>query len=479
MASQRQQASEWRAGLRSRKPESPPVEGACARCGHVSEGELECPRCGVVFAKVTARRATLSLPLEMREVVPDEPSDWRKTAVVGLGLVAVVWLGTPLYLPPVPLPRGPVRVALPTNIPRLPAQPPDTLPRDEPSLDPSPEPQESLLASGDIPVPELSGFPASRAGSRPPTAPGPMATPDPNLVNLRRRLAANDWSGAEESAIAILKTIPRLPEALCGLGQALFRQDRAREAVEAIKECAEFSSTPGERQTAQVLLRSVEGSFASEKGLEELKSEHFKVRFDGEAHESIGRDVLSSLERQYSTVANALDHRPKGVIPVVLFTGARYVSATGSGDSLGLYSNHDGRIRINMAGLASGVTNELEKTLIHEMTHAFAGDLGGSVVPRDVHEGLAQYLEGERVGNRLSASQIATLKGGGRGDTWDFYQAALSFVEHLLSIRGMSGMRELLRIMGEKRDVNRAFDDVYGRSYSELRKAWLGQLRES
>lgn len=475
MVSEKQRLGDWRAGMGSDRPA--PAPGACPRCGHGCEGEVECPRCGVLLAKARARAESLVLPLEMHEE-PVEPRDWRRTALAGLGLVAAVWASSRFLVPtPDPPPRAAVRVAPPTTLEAEPPQPVDAPNEmEQATAEPSPDPGNALLASNDVPPPDAGPVPRLETRRTPPS---PAATPDPNLVNLRARLRDGDWAGAEDAAIAVLKTTPRLPEAMCGLGQALFCQDRSREAIEAIKECAEYSVAIGDRQNAANLLRTVEGSLAPEKGLEELKSEHFKVRFDGEAHESIGRDVLSSLERQYSTVANALDHRPRGMIPVVLFKGARYVGATGSSGSLGAYSSHDGRIRINMAGLDSGISTELEKTLIHEMTHAFAGDLGGATVPREVHEGLAQYMEGERVGNRLPASLVDALTRGGGMSVYDFYQGALSYVEHLIGLRGMSGVHELLRVMGEKHNADRAFDEVYGKSSSELRKAWLGQLRAS
>ena len=38
----------------------------------------------------------------------------------------------------------------------------------------------------------------------------------------------------------------------------------------------------------------------------------------------------------------------------------------------------------------------MDDTLIHELTHAFVHDRTKGVAPREIHEGLAQYMEGKR-----------------------------------------------------------------------------------
>ena len=37
---------------------------------------------------------------------------------------------------------------------------------------------------------------------------------------------------------------------------------------------------------------------------------HFHVRYDGAAHEGVGREILRVLERHYATLSGTLDHQP-------------------------------------------------------------------------------------------------------------------------------------------------------------------------
>ena len=90
---------------------------------------------------------------------------------------------------------------------------------------------------------------------------------------------------------------------------------------------------------------------------------------------------------------------------------------------------------------------------------------------------LAQYREGKR-----SATTPARIPGraadGRAGGVRAFYLAALSYVEHLIATRGMGGVNDLLRTMGETGDVDEAFKRVHGGSYNDSRKRWAQHLRQ-
>jgi hypothetical protein len=119
----------------------------------------------------------------------------------------------------------------------------------------------------------------------------------------------------------------------------------------------------------------------------------------------------------------------------------------------------------------------MDETLIHELTHAFVNDRTKGVAPREVHEGLAQYMEGKRMATVASAENLAALADGRLSGVGAFYLAALSYVEHLIASRGMGGMNDLLRAMGETGDVDAAFKRVQGGSYDDSRKLWAQHLR--
>jgi hypothetical protein len=303
---------------------------------------------------------------------------------------------------------------------------------------------------------------------------------DPGSLPPRRALldlllAARDWGEAESLAREILALSPRDADALDRLAFALFRQDRNREAAEALRESLGIRESPD----ARALLARIEKELGDETGMTEQRLSHFNVRYDGEAHEEVGREVLRALERHYATLVTTMDHEPKATIPVILFTREAYYDASGAPRwSGGVYDNLDGRIRVPIAGLDQSLGPEMDGTLIHELTHAFAAEITGSLTPSDVNEGLAQYMEGKRLAGMLRPEELRALAAGRIGGVAGTYLNALSFVEYLMGLRGQGGMNDLLRAMGETRSVDEAFRQTYGGSAQQTRLAWRNRLRQ-
>jgi hypothetical protein len=283
-----------------------------------------------------------------------------------------------------------------------------------------------------------------------------------------------DWSGSEAAARQALAIAPRNFDALQALGYALLRQDRNREAEEALRSALAVRNDPG----TQALLARVRKGMEDERGMAEQKLSHFHVRYDGDAHEGVGREILASLERHFATLAVTLDHQPRTTIPVILFTREGYYDASGAPAwSGGVFDGLDGRIRVPIGGLDERLTPDMDSTLLHELTHAFVNDRTRGVAPRDLHEGLAQYMEGKRVASLLTQPQLTALADGRIGGVSGFYLGALSYVEYLVSLRGMGGINDLLRAMGETGNVDQAFTQVHGQTHQNSRRAWTERLR--
>jgi hypothetical protein len=292
------------------------------------------------------------------------------------------------------------------------------------------------------------------------------------LANLL--LETSDWRGAEAAAREALALRPGDPEALEALGFALFRQDRNREASHAFEAALDVRESP----VARGILERIRKGMADESGMRHQTLSHFHVRYDGEAHEGVGREILRVLERHYVKLTVRLDHQPEAPIPVILFSREDYYDASGAPSwSGGVYDNTDGRIRIPIGGLTTRLTPDMDGTLMHEVTHAFIADRTRGVCPRDVHEGLAQYMEGKRLAT-LGREQISALANGRIGGVGGFYMAALSFVEHLIANRGLGGINDLLRVMGETGSVDEAFSEVHGHDYAATKRAWTVRLRQ-
>ncbi len=316
--------------------------------------------------------------------------------------------------------------------------------------------------------------PAAAAHLRRAAAVDPAST-RPLVALVETLIEAGDWTGAEAAARAALTIDRRHTGMWQHLGYALLRLDRNREAAEVLRSALEVKD---DTQTRALLAR-VEKGLEDERGMTEQNLSHFHVRYDGDAHEDVGREILRALERHYATLSRTLDHQPPNPIPVILFSRQAYFDASGAPAwSGGVFDGMDGRIRIPIGGLTSSLTPYMDETLIHELTHAFINDRTKGVAPREVHEGLAQYMEGKRMATVTSPQSLAALADGRLGGVSAFYLAALSYVEHLIATRGMGGMNDLLRAMGETGDVDEAFKQVHGGSYHDSRKFWAQHLRQ-
>ena len=201
-----------------------------------------------------------------------------------------------------------------------------------------------------------------------------------------------------------------------------------------------------------------------EQGMTEQQLAHFHVRYDGDAHEDVGREILRALERHYATLTGTLDHQPASPIPVILFSREAYYDASGAPAwSGGVYDGLDGRIRIPIGGLTAEPhpghgrhADPRAHPRLRRRPHAGRGTARDPRGPRAVHGGQA-------LGHRAArASSLTALADGRIGGVGGFYLAALSFVEHLMATRGMGGMNDLLRAMGETGNVDEAFRQVHG-----------------
>ena len=302
----------------------------------------------------------------------------------------------------------------------------------------------------------------------------------PGDATLRLALAdllreAGDWPGVEAAAREALSLAPTNPDVLEMLAFALFRQDRNREALDAVKTAIDIRPSP----SALALRARIEKGFRDENGMTEQRLAHFDVRYDGEAHADIGREILRALERHYATLARAFDHEPGTTIPVILFTSQAYYDASGAPAwSGGEFDQTDGRIRIPVLGVTTALNSDMDSTLIHELTHAFINDMTRGVAPPNLHEGVAQYMEGKRVASMLQPSEIAALADGRIRGVAGYYLGALSFTEYLYGMRGQGGINDVLKAMGETGNVDESFRRVYGQDFQSTQQAWSDRLKQ-
>jgi hypothetical protein len=503
----------------------------CPRCGQTNVVEPSCPRCGIVFArwKPESARAPRSRPRLDEEPEP-QPSAVRSILLPTALLVAVAAAAiatlrsnpaSPVPSPDLPAPGKPL-AALAQAIPPPPPPPIATTPAVPPTEDLKTEGNgfsdadrtmaEDLAAriqaggsasAADVREGEqllvrhpedrgvrtllqvllLSASSQERRHRRYDAAISLLrrateVSPDsarPWVALMDLLLETGDWPGAEAAARSAVGIAPQSAEAWRGLGYALLRQDRNREAADALRTSVGIFADPN----TVALLARIEKGLSDEHGMTEQQLAHFHVRYDGGAHEDVGREILRALERHYSTLTSTLDHQPGVAIPVILFSQDAYYDASGAPAwSGGVYNHLDGRIRIPIGGLTSSLTPDIDDVLIHELTHAFVADRSKGVCPRDIHEGFAQYMEGKRLASVLQPVEIKGMLEGRMDGVHGFYYGALSFVEYLMAQRGQGGMNDLIKAMGETGNEDAAFRQVYGQDHAGMKRAWSARMRQ-
>ncbi len=142
---------------------------------------------------------------------------------------------------------------------------------------------------------------------------------------------------------------------------------------------------------------------------------------------------------------------------------------------------YDGTIRVPMRG-ALEKTDELDRILAHEFTHALVRTLASRGVPVWLNEGLATALEKENLSwaeARLREGDGAVTLKGLTGATQSFgqmdsadaqaaYAVSAIAVGRLLQEAGGAAIANLLRDLGEGAELEAAFDRRMPRSFGDF-----------
>jgi len=386
----------------------------------------------------------------------------------------------------------------------------------------------SIQAQGRRAYPEALGY-AEEALSR---------FPDHRLAHqaqLEALSGLQDWQALETAARDFLRLEPDHPMGHRALAFSIAGQGRSKEALRATyaalatRDEAELAALRdnlerklwAESGCDDSQLPRLEAAASADLRLErflnaltscpgaaqEMRLAHFTVRskeYSRLPTDEARRETVRLLERHYALLARRLDHDLSSPVPVVLHIGYQgYQEATGApGWSGGVFDTEDFRIDIPLPHY------DLERVTLHELAHAFIHDMSAGRAPRELHEGLAQYIEGWRLGG---AERSGSLR-----DTVDFlvqlcetvrtpnecakwrdevygqfrlvamgqvtsvgfrYLADLSFMDFLVRQRTLAGVRDALKRMGQGDTVDEALRRTYGRDLSQLKQAWLERLR--
>ena len=255
----------------------------------------------------------------------------------------------------------------------------------------------------------------------------------------------------------------RLKEARIVLGQVLRRQGDFAGAVRAYETLV--AEHPDEQEAADTLDR-----WRRELELHERMrlavGERFTVSFEGPAEEELATRALESLDRAYWRIGDLLGATyPLNPIPVVLYTREQFHDVTRSPAwAAGAF---DGMIRVPVRG-ALDKSEELDRVLAHEFTHALVRGLARRGVPTWLNEGLASAVESDSTSwaqermqkswTTIPLADLTTSFGRLNGD-----QAELAYAESALVVRRMLdeaggfAVAQLLRDLGDGVELNAAF----------------------
>lgn len=536
----------------SSAPRAATETASCPRCHFAAPSATECPRCGVVFAKLERPKRDAPTPAPPLSSSEDEPSGRRigwLDATLALALVGAValigwrWRQPPPPLPaataseadeyspgapPRPGPPGPTRpvgsapFARPAGtqrpawtMPGASLPPARTQAYTTPAAVPSPfSPQDgaafmavaraanaggdldsSLLDQAaalharypnvrelDLALEALFENAASQASARGRQAEAlryreQAAELLPERASVWLRLiAAHErqlaWPDAERAARRALAQVPDASLLHLALARALSQQGRDEDAADVLRRRLTARNDPA----ARAMRAQLEASLQSVAGLAHRSSSHFSVTFEGQADDALGRSLVQTLEEKRAMLARTLDFEPAQPISVILYPREAFEATGAPSWSGATFSHGDGRIRVGTRDLSAGfVPLDLERTLTHELTHAFVFGLTRGALTLDVNEGLAQYLSGARLGYRLDPSRV--VRTGERVKVDDFYDSALSFVEFLIDRYRQPAMNDLLKYTGETGSVDQGFRRAYRQGYEEARQEWIKSLR--
>lgn len=299
-------------------------------------------------------------------------------------------------------------------------------------------------------------------------------------LHLRR----SEYKAALDYLDRARRVAPDSPDVARLAGWAYYGANDLRKAV------AEWRRALALRRDPEVAaaLEKAERDLEIESQFRGGESSHFTLRYDGSAAPQLARSILAVLEEHFRAVARALNYTPPEPIGVVLYTGREFADITRAPAWAGAVN--DGRLRVPVQGLTS-VTPALSRVLRHELVHSFLAQKTGGRCPVWLHEGIAQWLEGERTGP-AAAMLVAAAEARGPlplkalEDSWLqlpapaaglAYAWSLAVVEYLAEIHGMRDVERVLDRIAAGAAGEQAVREILRMDYAELEQRTTEFLR--
>jgi len=281
-----------------------------------------------------------------------------------------------------------------------------------------------------------------------------------------------DAKAEAERAIAI---DPSLRQARAVLGQAQYRMKDLPGAIRTYE--ALLAEAPEDRGVHDTLERWQREMVLHDR-MQQAIGHHFTVSFEGPEESELAAKAIESLDRAYWRIGGIFSVYPVEPIGVVLYTAEQFTDITRSPSwAAGAY---DGIIRVPMRG-ALEKSEELDRVLAHEFTHALIRTLAARGVPTWLNEGLATALETSNIewaSRRVAGAKsvpLRTLQSGfGRlsGDqATTAYATSAVAAQRLLDDAGGVAVANLLRDVGEGQAFDAAFLHRIQRPFADFQSS--------
>lgn len=244
---------------------------------------------------------------------------------------------------------------------------------------------------------------------------------------------------------------------------------------EIAKKYSEISSICSEEEPKEI---EISNEISSEKETFPMKVSlsNFDVQISGISKAKQADIILSILDSAYMEILSELSLSIENKIKIVLYTDKEFYDLTGFPPWIG--GAYDGQIHLPLAN-ANPDDEIFKKVIKHELTHAILHQATKGKCPTWLHEGLAQYFEGEKLQNTekllkaIEEGKVPSINSPSfllleRDKSILLYQISLVAV-NFLKIRGSIGsISNFINKIGQGDEIEEAFFECFLFPYRDL-----------